>query len=552
MTPTYPHGVVGRKAPASAASAMVSTQHPLVTDAALAVLRDGGHAADALVAACMVQATVSQELTNHAGTVTALLYDSRTGRVRQLNSPGWVIPGLAPFRPVPVEPGTYSAVPPGANAVVPGFMPAMKLLHETYGVLPWARLVEPARQLADEGHVVTSFEHYVMATTLAYFQHSPSGREHFTPAGRLPQVGERWRQPELARTLAGLAEHGPGYFVDGPWARAFVERGNAMGWPVTLAHLAAKPPVWGEPRRFTHRGHEIVSLAAPQIQGASAAMVLGVLDRLGITGEGHYNASPVASYLLAHTLRRARLDVGHLNDPEVFDDPSDVLTDPAYHGHVARLIRSSMPRTDLGEHVRLTTRSPHAAPLPALEHGTDSCEISIVDAAGNWVQAMTTLSGSGIPGEVVGGVPMTGSLTDTSLNARQNISGWYAGGGHVRTVMGNTLVLRDGRPWLALGTPGKVEATVPQVLSNVLDFGMTPDGAEAAALMTPLGDDYTLPMEMAVAPEVPAGLAALGIRVRPLGLTNWHLGSFQMCWRAADGSLRGGAGARREGKAAGY
>jgi gamma-glutamyltranspeptidase / glutathione hydrolase len=189
-------------------------------------------------------------------------------------------------------------------------------------------------------------------------------------------------------------------------------------------------------------------------------------------------------------------------------------------------------------------------PPPSL--GVDSCEISIVDGEGNWVQAMTTLSGSGIPGEVVGGVPMTGSLTDTSLNPLQNLSGWYTGGGHIRTVMGNTLVMRGGEPWLGLGTPGKVEATVPQVLSNILDFEMSPDDAEAAALMMPLGDDYSLPMEMAVAPGVVPGLAAMGIRVKPLGLTNWHMGSFQMCWRNPDGTLAGSAGARRSGKAAGF
>lgn len=550
---THPPGVVGRKAVAHGESAMVSTQHPLVTDAAVDALREGGNAVDALIAACMVQATVSQELTNHAGTVTVLFFERATGTIRQLNSPGRIVPGLAPFRPVPVVPGTYSSFPPGANAVVPGFMPAMKTCYEEYATLSWDRLVRPAAELAAEGHRVTSFEHFVMATTLPYFQHSPSGRAHFTPGGRLPQVGELWRQPELADTLKGLAAEGPGYFLDGPWARAFVARGNAMGWPVRLAHLSAHPPRWAEPLSFRHREHEIVSLAAPQMQGVSLAFVLGVLDRLGVRELGHYTESALSSYYLGHVLRRARLEIGHINDPAVFEDPSSHLLDPEYHSWIARIIADSRPRVDLSAHVALTGGTAHGSavsqPGPP---GTDSCEISIVDPRGNWVQAMTTLSGSGIPGEVVGGVPMTGSLTDTSLNPIQNISGWYDGGGHVRTVMGNTIVLRDGEPWLALGTPGKVEATVPQVLSGILDFGLEPDEAEARALVMPLDDRYTLAMENRVPPELVTGLASLGVRVRPLGLSDWHMGSFEMCWRGPDGRLRGASGARREGKSAGF
>ncbi|MFD5226760.1 gamma-glutamyltransferase [Microbacterium sp. NPDC058342] len=546
----HPPGVVGRKAVAFGDSAMVSTQHPLVTDAAVDVLREGGNAIDALIVACMVQATVSQELTNHAGTVTVLHYERRSGTVRQLNSPGRIVPGLAPFRPVPIVPATYSAHPPGANAVVPGFMPAMKTCWEQGATLPWARLVEPAIALAEDGHRVTSFEHYVMATTLSYFQHSPSGRAHFTPDGRLPQVGELWRQLELARTLSALAVEGPEHFLTGGWARDFVARGNSMGWPVRLDDLSAHAPQWSRARLFQHRAHTIASLAAPQIQAVSLSFVLGVLDRLGIRDLGHYSEDPLACYYLGHVLRRARIELGHLNDPRCFEDPSDTIMDGDFHAHVARIIAASRPRVDLSEHVELTGRHRRHPETP-IPPGTDSCEISIVDANGDWVQAMTTLSGSGIPGEVVGGVPMTGSLTDTSLNPIQNISGWYAGGGDVRTVMGNTMVLRDGEPWLAIGTPGKVEATVPQVLSSILDFGLEPDEAEARPLMMPMDDQYTMAMESRVSDEFVSGLSALGVRMRPLGASDWHMGSFEMCWRGTDGRLRGASGSRREGKSAG-
>ncbi len=88
---------------------------------------------------------------------------------------------------------------------------------------------------------------------------------------------------------------------------------------------------------------------------------------------------------------------------------------------------------------------------------------------------MNTLQSGGIPGIVVGGVPMVGSHAVADMSA--SIAGWFAGGGRLRLPIGNTIVLRNGRPWLSLGTPGNVHITIPQVLSNILDHGMTPPEA---------------------------------------------------------------------------
>ena len=121
----------------------------------------------------------------------------------------------------------------------------------------------------------------------------------------------------------------------------------------------------------------------------------------------------------------------------------------------------------------------------------------------------------------------------------------------MRSVIGNTLVLRDGRPWWSLGTPGNVHCTVPQVLTNVLDYGMDPYEGEDAPRMLPLEDDYTISVESRLAPEVVDGLAALGIRVKPLPVYDYRMGSYQMSWRSDDG-LHGTAGPRRAGSAAAF
>jgi gamma-glutamyltranspeptidase/glutathione hydrolase len=121
----------------------------------------------------------------------------------------------------------------------------------------------------------------------------------------------------------------------------------------------------------------------------------------------------------------------------------------------------------------------------------------------------------------------------------------------MRSVIGNTLVLRDGAPWLSLGTPGNVHCTIPQVLSSILDFGLAPPEAEDRPRMLPLEDDYTLSIESGIGEPVVSGLAKLGILVDPLPRYDYHMGSFQMSWRDADGMLHGIAGPRRSGKAAG-
>jgi gamma-glutamyltranspeptidase/glutathione hydrolase len=174
-----------------------------------------------------------------------------------------------------------------------------------------------------------------------------------------------------------------------------------------------------------------------------------------------------------------------------------------------------------------------------------------VDSQGNWVQLMNTLQSGGIPGVVVDGVPMVGSHARTDLTA--DIAGWFTGGGRIKSIIGSTFVLRDGRPWLSAGTPGNVYGTMPQVLSSILDYGMSPEVASEQPRMDPLRDDFVLEIESRLPVEVVSGLARLGILVRPLPMYDYNMGSFQMCWRdPATGLLSTCADSRRAGAASGY
>jgi len=537
-------GQVGVKAPTTGTAGAASSQHPTVTRTMLDVLADGGNAIDATIAGCIVQATVQQEMTNHAGSVNVLYWDAAAREVVELNATGTIVPDLAPFRPVPSGRGILTAWPHTPMGVIPGFMPAMQALFERYATQPWAELVEPAIRWAEEGHTVTNFEFRASSSQIDFFSYSPSARAHFFPEGRLLEPGEVWRKPELAETLRRLQRNGPDEFISGTWARDFVARANAMGWPITLEHMR-RPVTWGDGVRYAHGDRTIVQLAPPERQALFGSLTLGILSALNITSYGHYAQDPEAAYLVSHALRRATIDVAMVHDPGVFGDPRDVLTDPEYHARIAGLLRTSMPKVDLTRHVDLMRGANATRALAPAEEPPGSCENTVVDADGNWVQMMNTLQGSGIPGEVVGGVPMIGSHATTSL--RSDMAGWLTGGGRSRTVIGSTFVMDENGPVLSLGSPANGCRTVPLVISNLLDYGMDPVDAEATPRLLAMEDDYRIRMEARVAPGLGTGLARLGVHVEPLEPFDWHMGSFQMAWREGDESISTVAGARRAG-----
>jgi len=535
--------------------AVCSSDSTIVTNAMLRVLKDGGNAVDAAIAGCIVQATVEPFMTNHTGTVTALVYEAKTGVLHALDSQGVIPEDLPLFKPVPGMASGYAR--PGAepSACIPGFMPGMKTLYDRFGSKPWSSLVEESIYWAEEGHPVSSFEHLVNVFAFDFITYFPEGRELYMRDGFLPNVGSRFRNPALAKTLRALADEGPDYFVTGAWSERFVEKANAMGWKIAKKHMQIDPARWSEPVRYAYRGYEIAHLPIPQRQGIFCALVLGIIDN--VDGGSDPIDTPQAIYAMAHALRSAAYQCGYLNDPEVFDVPLETFLDPEFHRFLGTLIARSRPRVDLTNHVTQTWGPPrmHAAGLPfgkAPENTqpSGSCELAIVDADGNWVQMMNTLQSGGIPGQVIDGVPMVGSHA-TAANMLSAIDTWLAPNNKMRSVIGNTMAFKNGKPAFSLGSPGNVHCTVPQVLANIINRGMAFVPAVEAPRMLPLGDDYALSMETRLPLETVEKLTAMGIRLQSEVDYDFHMGSFQMAWREPSGTLGASADLRRCGFAAG-
>ncbi|HEX3395128.1 MAG TPA: gamma-glutamyltransferase [Steroidobacteraceae bacterium] len=534
----------GPKTPVTGLKAAVTTDSAIVTETMVKVLKNGGNAADAGIAGALVQAAVEPFMTNHAGLITFLYYEAKTGQVHQLDSLGAHPSGLPPFKPVPPTVGSYAAYPP--SGIIPGFMPGLKEIHRKFGTRQWGELCADAVEWAERGHPVSTFEYGVNLFGEKFITYFPEGRDFFQPKGTFPNVGEIFVPPGMAETLRGVASSGPDYMITGPWAEKFVAKANEMGWKITLDHMTETPPRWVEPIRYRHHEYEVVSLGPPQAQGIYIAIVLGVLKHLGLRDMKPGSADHW--WAMGQALRQGARHWEFVQDDAIYGVPRAELLDDSYHAHLAKLIRISRPKVDLSEHIRLAGEAggggdvmsafSGAAGRPRIaktdsKQPSGSCELAVVDAQGNWVQMMDTLQGSGIPGMVVGGVPMVGSHA-TFGGLQSPMDATLVKGAKGRCIIGNTLVFKNGRPVLSAGSPGNVHCTVPQVLAYALDFKLDPYAAIDAPRMLPMNESRGIVVEDRLGAGVVEDLYKLGVRVSVTPGYDYHMGSFSVIAREQD------------------
>jgi gamma-glutamyltranspeptidase/glutathione hydrolase len=320
--------------------------------------------------------------------------------------------------------------------------------------------------------------------------------------------------------------------------------------------MTESPPRWVEPLRYRHHDVEIVGLGPPQAQGLFVGVALGVLRHLGVRDVEPCSAEHI--WMMGHALRQAARHWEFAQDDLFYDVPREEVLDDGYHAHLAKMIRASRPKVDLAGHLQLAEDAgaeifaafatgagrPRSA-RPDSDRPTGSCELAVVDSAGNWVQMMDTLQASGIPGMVVDGVPMVGSHATFGALASP-IDATLVTGARTRNCVGSTFVVKDGRPVLSLGTPGNVHCTVPQVLCYALDLGLDPVSAVDEPRMLPMTEAREVTVEDRLSPETVAGLHSLGVRVSVVPGYDYHMGSFAVIARdETDGTYTAVADPRR-------
>ncbi|HEY5339353.1 MAG TPA: gamma-glutamyltransferase, partial [Rhizomicrobium sp.] len=400
---------------------MIVTDSPFATEAGLKMLRAGGSAVDAAIAAQLMLTLTEPESTGIGGGAFMVLFDPAQKKVTTFDgremAPASATPGM--FLDANGKPrGHFDAIPGGLSVGVPGDVAMMWLAHRKYGKLSWAKLFEPAIALSEKGFPVT---HKLAAELRAFPQigQMPDIHAYFYKADGTPYAeGEILKNPELAQTLRLIAKNGPKAFYEGPIAQAIVDK--VQHAPVnpggmTLADLKnyvakERAPVCG-----TYRSYRLCSMGPPSSGGVAVIQILDMLQRFPASDLQPGTLSEAQLFTQASRLAFADR-AKYLGDPEFISVPVAGLTDPTYTAERSKLID---PTKDMGQaeagmpavkHAALDFAPQRTPQLPGTSH------MSIVDDNGEAV-AMTTTVEFILGSELMAkGFVLNNQLTDFSFD----------------------------------------------------------------------------------------------------------------------------------------
>lgn len=495
---------------------MVVSDHAIASQVGAEVLWDGGNAVDAAVAAAFALAVVHPTAGNLGGG-GFLLYRPVKGE-----------PVFHDFRetaPAAARPDMFLRegryLPQlhhwgGLSVGVPGSVAGLHAAWKEHGRLPWARLLQPAVDLASEGFLVSAGLARSLERVHDDLVRLPTSRAQFTRDGKPYALGDLLVQKDLARTLSRIAERGPSAFYEGEVARRLVEEVRVRGGVMTRGDLRAYRPLRREPVRGTYRGFEVLSAPPPSSGGVALLEMLNVLEGYGLGEKGYGSAATV--HLLVEAMRRAYADRAlHLGDPG--SDPGLPLARLLSKEHAGQLRRTI-------DEDRASVSSPDRFEWPEPEHTT---HLSVVDSERNAVSLTTTLEdryGSRIvvPGagfllnNEMGDFNPGPGLTDATglIGTAANLAG---PGKRMLSSMAPTILVRDGSPALVLGSLGgrRIIASVLLVILNVVDFGLNvQEAVEAPRFHHQWLPDVISHEPRAFSPDTAALLRSRGHRLEEL------------------------------------
>ncbi len=484
---------------------MVSSAHPLATEAGLEILSSGGNAFDAAVAIAATLNVVEPMMSGMGGYGTILVYESVESRVRFLNSSGRI--------PSEVDSDVFRAPTPdyeknrrGPKAVsTPCNARAWKALS-SHGKLPWSRLFEPAIRAASEGFDLNSRDAGMISRAFESFPENAQaiyGRE-----GVPMSAGDRLVQQDLASSLRKIADQGAEVLHGGELGESVGTAMRESGGFLTLDDLRDCEAEWWDPSRIDYRGHTVYT-ASPPSTAFPSLIRLGIMSRFE---PGEHNGVEHLHRFAEATKHAFWCRLAHAGDPEVNPPPLDQLLSKEYWQEQADRIDPEKSK-------------PFIPPGSVGEPSQHTTHFVVADSDGNIVSATQTLGnlfGSRIMPAGTG-IWLNNSLAYCTFEPKGNPMDAHAGR---RKLSGDcpTIIIKDGRPWAALGTPGghTIGQTVPQMVMNLVDYGMDIRQALSAARVSFIEPDQ-LAVEDGIDDEVVEQLKALGHKIR----TGVRLGNAQ-------------------------
>ena len=555
-----PAGRAESPGPAWGARGMVVTSVGPAVDAGREILGRGGNAVDAAIATAFAAGVAHQYSSGLGGGAFIVVYMAESGEAAALDA----------RETAPESAKTENYLDPNGKAIpeastigpraiaVPSLVQGLWELHQRYGSLEWKELLKPAIRLCRDG-VEVGPNHIRMLQRIApKLAGYPETARIQLDNGKIPALGWRLRQPELAKTLEQVAARGASVLSYGPIARQIAD---ASGGALTVQDLANYHPIWRPPVRGTYRGLDIVSMPPPSSGGVLLLEMLNALEPYDLAALGQNSSEEIN--LVAGAMKLAFADRAvYLGDPDYWTVPTDKLISKEYGAELSAELRPPpfflRAPWNWGKPSIPKAREPLVA--PPTDAGTT--QISIVDGKGNAVsltQTVNTLFGSliTVPGT---GIVLNNEMDDFSITPNSP-NAWNALGTAANAIrpgkrplssMTPTIVLDKGQVKYVVGSPMGtfIITAVLQSLLGVIDFKLDPQ----AAVSAPRVHHQWMPDQLTVEPGHPKDvldkLRAWGHKVQP---SPFPLGAVQLIARdPASGAWLGATDPRRDGAALGY
>lgn len=519
--------VFGRKSKAEGRDGIAVSSHPIVSRVATNILRDGGNAVDAVLAASLAQTVVEPHMTTAFGMLSMMHYDASTGATRYVNgSMNAPLAGLPGFSPADLA--------TGRSVAVPGFWSAWEASRERLGTKSREALAAPAIELARTGVPIYPFLYGMMFEQAGKIGISDEGRDIYFRDRALRGPGDQIVNPRLAETLERMAADGVDYFYRSRFTEKVVETIRQAGGVLTMEDFDRYEARWMEPAWGSYHGYKIAGSPPPDNGGTHIIEILNLAEQIPLKEWGMPTESADSLYWLSRFCLEVSLDGADQGDPNSWPVPLETILSKDYAAMRFELMKMRDPKPI--DKARI--------PYPGSTH------LTVVDRDGNIATVLHSVMA----------MPWSNGLIVDGVNL-------WAGAGHFFRnmpkpgdratcyVAPHIIFGANGKPVLAAGSPSValIQNCVTNAL-NILDFGMDIEtSVHEPRIGGPL---YSSLVPNSVSIELDCGTPAIQEAARRRGLqfelTNpWsvHAGSYEGVHIAADGLASACADPRRAGAA---
>lgn len=435
----------------------VASAHPLATKAGMEILEKGGNAFDAAIAIASTLNVVEPMMSGIGGYGTILIYDAETKQVRYLNPSGrFPIHTNTDLMRAPAPDFMNNRTGPKSIST-PGNLNAWEDMHLKYGGMPWSKLFESAINYAENGFTISTGT--ARAIELSFQDFSEYSRSFYGKNGQAIKAGDKLVQSDLGKTFRLIASEGAGVFYTGSLAKAIDAKMKEVGSFLIIKDLENNKAEWWNPIKFNYRGYEVYTASLPA-NSFPAFVNLGLMNQFP-NQELEHNTVDYLHRFAEMTKESYKARLAYSFDPEIRTSPLDSILSSSYLHKMAMDIDMEKAKDFIA---------------PFLPESRNTTHFVVVDKWGNIVSATQTLGnifGSRVMVDGAG-IWLNNSMAYSTFEPKGNPMDAFAGR-HKLSGDCPVIILKDGMPWAALGSPGghTITQNVPQIILNLIDFSMS-------------------------------------------------------------------------------